>query len=69
MNLSRDNVITLLTVVVVLAVVLVGGITVIIGEYDGDVRQWIEDISLVAAALGIGAGVGRGIATSRGRAR
>jgi intracellular septation protein A len=55
---------TVLVVVVAIIVVLVGGITVVLGTYDDDFVQWARTLVDLAIAAGL-LGIGRGILKSR----
>lgn len=56
---------TVLLVTGVTIVLLVGGATVVTGNYDGDFRQWVDDLKYILGGLGIGVGIGRGIKAPR----
>jgi hypothetical protein len=61
-KLSSDKpVVTILTVLVVVVAVVVGGIVTITNPQSLSFHQYIQDIAFMAGALGLGAGIGRGI--------
>jgi len=60
--LSSDKpVVTILTVVVVAVAVIVGGVVTITNPQSLTFSQYLRDIALLGAGLGLGNGVGRGI--------
>ena len=60
--LSSDKpVVTILTVVVVAVAVIVGGVVTITNPQSLTFAQYLRDIALLGAGLGLGNGVGRGI--------
>ena len=61
-NLASDKpIVTILTVAVVLIVVIAGGIVTIVRPESLSFHQYVSDIAIVGGALGLGAGIGRGI--------
>lgn len=64
MKVDLSNIATLLVALIVFAVVVVGGISVLTDRYDDDVRQWMNDLVFLAGAVGL-LGVGRGIAAKK----
>lgn len=61
MNALKDwGPMTVLMVAIALIVVLVGGVSVLMGDYDNDFVQWVEDLTKLAIGAGL-LGVGRGV--------
>jgi hypothetical protein len=65
---SNKPVITILTVMIALICVIVGGVVTITNPQSLSFHQYITDIAFVGGALGLGAGIGRGI-DSNGQAQ
>lgn len=61
-SLASDKpVITILTLVVAVIAVVVGGVVTITNPQSLSFHQYIQDIAFMAGAIGLGSGVGRGI--------
>jgi len=58
---SSKPVVTILTVVIAMIVVAVGGVVTITNPQSLSFHQYVTDIALMGGALGLGAGIGRGI--------
>jgi len=58
---SGKPVVTILTLVAAVVAVVVGGIVTITNPQSLSFHQYIQDIAFMAGALGLGAGIGRGI--------
>lgn len=59
-KLFKEYPMTFLLGVIAMIVVLVGGITVILGTYDDDFAQWVNDLIVLAGAVGL-LGAGRAV--------
>ena len=59
-KLEKWGPMTVLIFVIAIIVVLVGAILVVTGDYDGEYRQWVDDLTYLAGAAGL-LGIGRGI--------
>ena len=60
--LSSDKpVVTIMTLVIVTLAVVVGGVVTITNPQSLSFHQYIQDITVMAGAIGLGNGIGRGI--------
>jgi hypothetical protein len=60
-------VVTILTVAAALIAVIAGGVVTITNPQTLSFHQYVQDVAFMAGALGLGAGIGRGI-DAHGRA-
>jgi hypothetical protein len=61
-GLLDRNVLTMLAIGLLVAFILVSFVAAVTGHYDSaSVRAWIDDIKWVAALLGTGTAIGRGL--------
>lgn len=58
---SEKPVVTILTIVAASVAIIVGGIVTITNPQSLSFHQYIQDITFMAGALGLGSGIGRGI--------
>lgn len=66
MKFLDRNVLTALAVVSIAIVLIVAAVAAVTGHYDSaSVRAFIDDLKYLAAALGLGAAIGRGLKASR----
>jgi hypothetical protein len=64
---SDKPVITILTIVAATVAIIVGGVVTITNPQSLSFHQYIQDITFMAGALGLGSGIGRGIDSYGGK--
>ena len=60
---SDKPVITILTLAIAVIVVIAGAVVTIVNPDRLPFSEYIQDVSIVAGALGVGSGIGRGLST------
>jgi hypothetical protein len=60
---SEKPVFTIMVLVVVVIVVVAGAVVTIVQPSSLSFHQYVSDIAFMAGALGLGAGIGRGVET------
>lgn len=60
-KLNQSPIVTILLCVLAVIVVLAGGVVTIVKPDTLPFHEYVQDVAILTAALGLGAGVGRGV--------